>query len=230
VEYVSKKREIDLRGDMAFQEYYRPCEKEYLLKKMEMDAKEAAARDVEKIARALENTVSRLHKEKMDEVNKSLAEIWSEVYHGGDITCIEIEAAFDEESKRKKGYSYSIVMVTGEKRMEMKGRCSMGQKVLASIVIRLALAEVFSSSARILALDEPTTNLDREHIVNLAQQLGKLIEINDRKYLQMIIITHDLELIKLLQKYTPSYYEISRNEDRFSVITKREITEIFEQH
>jgi len=44
----------------------------------------------------------------------------------------------------------------------------MGQKVLASIVIRLALAEVFSSNARLLALDEPTTNLDREHINNLA--------------------------------------------------------------
>jgi DNA repair exonuclease SbcCD ATPase subunit len=29
----------------------------------------------------------------------------------------------------------------------------MGQKVLASIVIRLALAEVFSKSANILALD-----------------------------------------------------------------------------
>jgi len=53
-------------------------------------------------------------------------------------------------------------------KMEMKGRCSMGQKVLASIVIRLALAEVFSSNARLLALDEPTTNLDREHINNLA--------------------------------------------------------------
>ncbi len=65
--------------------------------------------------------------------------------------------------------------VSGNKKMEMKGRCSMGQKVLASIVIRLALAEVFASSARILALDEPTTNLDREHIVNLAKQLGRLL-------------------------------------------------------
>ena len=46
----------------------------------------------------------------------------------------------------------------------MKGRCSMGQKVLASIIIRLALAEVFSINCGILALDEPTTNLDRGHI------------------------------------------------------------------
>jgi len=37
--------------------------------------------------------------------------------------------------------------------VEMKGRCSTGQKVLASIVIRLALAEVFCSNTRILALD-----------------------------------------------------------------------------
>ena len=54
----------------------------------------------------------------------------------------------------------------------------MGQKVLASIVIRLALAEVFGNSARILALDEPTTNLDREHIANLAHQLARLVEMN----------------------------------------------------
>jgi DNA repair protein RAD50 len=57
----------------------------------------------------------------------------------------------------------------------MKGRCSLGQKVLASIIIRLALAESFSSSSKILALDEPTTNLDRGHIKNLANQLGRLI-------------------------------------------------------
>ena len=36
----------------------------------------------------------------------------------------------------------------------------MGQKVLASVVIRLALAEAFSINCGILTLDEPTTNLD----------------------------------------------------------------------
>jgi DNA repair protein RAD50 len=45
--------------------------------------------------------------------------------------------------------------------MDMRGRCSAGQKVLASLIIRLALAETFSATCGIIALDEPTTNLDR---------------------------------------------------------------------
>jgi DNA repair protein RAD50 len=35
--------------------------------------------------------------------------------------------------------------------MEMRGRCSAGQKVLASLIIRLALAETFSSSLGMIA-------------------------------------------------------------------------------
>ena len=57
----------------------------------------------------------------------------------------------------------------------MKGRCSMGQKVLASLIIRMALAEAFSSNTRILALDEPTTNLDRSHIENFALSIGNIL-------------------------------------------------------
>lgn len=55
----------------------------------------------------------------------------------------------------------------------MRGRCSAGQKVLTSIIIRLALAETFCIQCGVLALDEPTTNLDRENIESLAQNLSK---------------------------------------------------------
>ena len=58
----------------------------------------------------------------------------------------------------------------------MKGRCSAGQKVLSSIVIRLALAETFCQNCGILALDEPTTNLDAENIEGLANALETIIE------------------------------------------------------
>ena len=51
----------------------------------------------------------------------------------------------------------------------MRGRCSHGQKVLASIVVRLALAKTFKTPTTILALDEPTVNLDAQHVDNLAK-------------------------------------------------------------
>jgi hypothetical protein len=53
-----------------------------------------------------------------------------------------------------------VVMVNGGVELDMRGRCSAGQKVLACLIIRLALAETFCLNCGILALDEPTTNLD----------------------------------------------------------------------
>ena len=69
---------------------------------------------------------------------------------------------FDSSAHRsKRKVDYSVVMVKGGVEMEMRGRCSAGQKVLASLIIRLALAETFSTDCGMIALDEPTTNLDR---------------------------------------------------------------------
>lgn len=51
-------------------------------------------------------------------------------------------------------------MVNSGVELDMRGRCSAGQKVLACLIIRLALAETFCLNCGILALDEPTTNLD----------------------------------------------------------------------
>lgn len=58
----------------------------------------------------------------------------------------------------------------------MRGRCSAGQKVLASIMIRVALAEVFGAQCGVLALDEPTTNLDAANVDSLANALAELID------------------------------------------------------
>ena len=55
--------------------------------------------------------------------------------------------------------------------MDMRGRCSAGQKMLASIIIRLALADSFGQNCGILALDEPTNALDTENIQALAASL-----------------------------------------------------------
>lgn len=62
-------------------------------------------------------------------------------------------------------------MYQNENELDMRGRCSAGQKVLASIIIRLALAETFCVNCGFFALDEPTTNLDHQNIVSLAENL-----------------------------------------------------------
>lgn len=64
-------------------------------------------------------------------------------------------------------------MVKNGKEMNIRGRCSAGQKVLTSIIIRLALAETFCIHCGVLTLDEPTTNLDRANIESLADNLAR---------------------------------------------------------
>mmetsp|Transcript_14556 Transcript_14556/g.11983 ORF Transcript_14556/g.11983 Transcript_14556/m.11983 type:complete len:84 (-) Transcript_14556:24-275(-) len=82
--------------------------------------------------------------------------------------------------------------------MEFRGRSSAGEKMLASIVIRMALAAAFSSSGMLLALDEPTTNLDRESINNLAEALAKIFE-SHKDRMQVLIITHDKTFVDKLK-------------------------------
>ena len=64
-----------------------------------------------------------------------------------------------------------VVMYSGGAELDMRGRCSAGQKVLACLIIRLALAETFCLNCGILALDEPTTNLDADNSASLADAL-----------------------------------------------------------
>lgn len=47
------------------------------------------------------------------------------------------------------------------------------------------------------------------------------------KNLQLIIISHDIEFIKLLEEWADTYYEVSRDKNKFSVIEERLIKEIY---
>lgn len=57
----------------------------------------------------------------------------------------------------RKSMSYTVIYTTVQ--------------VLASLIIRLALAETFCLNCGILALDEPTTNLDGPNAESLAGAL-----------------------------------------------------------
>jgi len=105
-------------------------------------------------------------------------------------------------------------MVKDSVELDMRGRCSAGQKVLACIIIRLALAESFGDKFGVLALDEPTTNLDRENIESLAKSLASLVRHRRaQSNFQLIIITHDEEFLRFMNcsDFCEKYYRVSRD-------------------
>ncbi|CAD8088254.1 unnamed protein product [Paramecium sonneborni] len=196
----------------------------------ELVANQQFISDLRKYLSILESTMLECHGQKMKEINKFLFDTWQKIYNGQDIKFIEVK--FDEipnQKKISKKYNYRLVMRTmNNTEIDMKGRCSMGQKMLASIVFRMALAECFGSNCCFLALDEPTSNLDRKHIKTLAEQLNSLIELmkQHEQQIQLIIITHDMDLVKLLKMHADSYYMISKKENGFSCIEERKIEEL----
>lgn len=159
----------------------------------------------------------------MKQINRLIREFWREIYRGNDIDYIQIQTKAGKEkdlANVRRNYTYSVVQIKQDVQIEMKGRCSAGQRVLACLIIRMALAETFSTNCGVLALDEPTTNLDRENIVSLCNSLNKLVEDRQaQSNFMLIVITHDDEFIKMLGK-VESYYKLTRDNDGKSIIDK----------
>ena len=88
-----------------------------------------------------------------------------------DIDGIKILCDNENCTSTRRAYDYRVVMTKGRVEMDMRGRCSAGQKMLASIIIRLALSDSFGQNCGILALDEPTNALDAENMNALADSL-----------------------------------------------------------
>ncbi|KAG0201503.1 DNA repair protein rad50 [Mortierella sp. GBA30] len=174
---------------------------------------ELALQDLEKYTKALQSAIVEYHTMKMEEINKTIKELWTNTYRGTDIDTIEIRS--DQEGLRaNQTYNYRVVMIQRGRALDMRGRCSAGQKVLASIIIRLALAESFSLNCGILALDEPTTNLDEANVAQLAQSLRLILERHrQQSNFQLIIITHDEDFLKMLSMtdYVDYYYKVQKN-------------------
>ncbi|NXW48987.1 RAD50 protein, partial [Nyctiprogne leucopyga] len=172
------------------------------------------------------------HSMKMEEINKIIRDLWRSTYRGQDIEYIEIRSDADENvsaSDKRRSYNYRVVMIKGDTALDMRGRCSAGQKVLASLIIRLALAETFCLNCGILALDEPTTNLDRENIESLAHALVEIIKSrSQQRNFQLLVITHDEDFVELLgrSEYVETFYRIKKNIDQCSEIMKCSVSSL----
>ncbi|KAJ8080582.1 DNA repair protein rad50 [Marasmius tenuissimus] len=209
--------ETDLKKD--FKDIY----KRYTEQLVRVKMSDMANNDLEKYAKALDNAIMKYHGLKMEEVNDTMRHLWNKTYQGTDIDGIKIRSDV-EGGASKRSYNYRVVMTKDQVEMDMRGRCSAGQKMLASIIIRLALSDSFGQNCGILALDEPTNALDTENIDALASSLVDII--NERKNhsnFQLIIITHDENFLrKLGQSDVMEYYwRVSRDARQKSVIERQ---------
>ena len=102
--------------------------------------------------------------------------------------------------------------------IDMRGRCSAGQRVLACIVIRLALAETFGVNCGCIALDEPTVNLDYRNKKGLAIALAQIIAARSKQSnFQLVMITHDEEFVSMMKTELAAHSNFSMPEKFFRV-------------
>lgn len=71
------------------------------------------------------------HEERMSTVNKIMKKLWKHVYKGTDTSCIEICTEPTEGvGSNRRSYNYKLIQTKHGCKMDMKGRCSAGQKVI----------------------------------------------------------------------------------------------------
>ncbi|CAG9311979.1 unnamed protein product [Blepharisma stoltei] len=168
--------------------------------------------------KCLDNAIIKYHQQKIDQINMILRTLWTETYKGRDIETIMIKT---DPIQKDKGvsYNYRITLIGNNTELDMRGRCSAGQRMLASLIIRIALAQAFSSGNCIIALDEPTTNMDIDNTDGLGDAIASLVNGNPK--LQMMIISHDQDFIRKVLRSTErsSYFVVEKLRGR-SVVNK----------
>lgn len=207
---------------------YKDAARKYKEAHIKTETTKAAVEDLGRYGSALDKAIMTYHALKMEEINRIIEELWQRTYQGTDVDTILIRSD-NENAKGNRNYNYRVSMIKQDAEMDMRGRCSAGQKVLASIIIRLALAECFGVNCGLIALDEPTTNLDRDNIRSLAESLHDIIKHRQQQSnFQLIVITHDEEFLRHMQcgDFSDYYYRVSRNERQKSTIERQSIAEV----
>ena len=200
---------------------YQSADEEYKKSVLNMAIQEAVCEDLNKYYTALDQAVIKYHQQKLEQINRLICHYWNITYQGEDIEGIEIvDDSTESTADKRRVYNYRVVMIKNGLQMDMRGRCSAGQKVLASIVIRIALSQIFCVNCPILTLDEPTTNLDSANIGALAAAISNIVQEQKGK-MQLIIITHDEEFLKHLnEEFSEFYYRVEKRKGYSTIIRK----------
>lgn len=75
------------------------------------------------------------HEERMSTVNMIIKKLWKHVYKGTDTSSIEICTEPTEGvGSTRRSYNYKLIQTKHGCKMDMRGRCSAGQKVIGQLM------------------------------------------------------------------------------------------------
>jgi len=203
IENVIKEREIRLKD---LEKTLHTVEKE----KREIEKLEKIIRELKIFAKALTEVQSQLRKEFVTSVNHTMNKLWSTLYPYRDFEGIRLNI---EEGD----YVLQLFSRSGGW-TNVEGFVSGGERSIACLALRIALALVLAPQLRIVFLDEPSHNLDSKSLselaVTLRERVGEFLD-------QVILITHQEELIDAV---TGKSYRLERDKV-IDGVTKVELIE-----
>lgn len=179
--------------------------------------------DLESLSICFQHSITTFHNQMIVKINEVLKSRWRLIYQGSDIEYIELVDEEIKKSKEKRAFNYYIGMCKSGVRMKMREKSSSGQRALASIILRMTLAELFVKDLAFIALDEPTANLDTRNAESLAKAIGIYVKrrLKSGLNLQWIIITHNDQFLRILNaECSPYYYRINLDNENCSAISK----------
>ncbi|XP_015245349.1 PREDICTED: DNA repair protein RAD50 [Cyprinodon variegatus] len=209
---------LDYRKELR-EDQYDKADERYKNKMITMRTTELVIKDLDLYYKALDQTIMKFHSMKMDEINKIIRDLWRSTYRGQDIEYVEIRSDVDENSSaavKRRVYNYRVVMVKGDTALDMRGRCSAGQKVPTMPLMCLC------QHAYLEMLHCCGTGIIPDALLNFISLPVRIIKSRSRqRNFQLLIITHDEDFVELLGRssYIEHFYRIRKNQDQNSEIT-----------
>lgn len=124
---------LQTRESLLRTKKFRGIDERHRKQVINVETVDMAVQDLAKYYKALDASLMRFHTLKIKKINSIINELWHMMYNGRDIEKIEIRSS-ESKNKRTNSYQYSLVMTKGGTELDMRGRCSAGQKVTISSI------------------------------------------------------------------------------------------------
>ena len=191
-EYVSKRTMLnEIIGKISILEkliveYEKKLEEKRKLKS-EIEKIEKYIRDFEVLEKSVKETQAIVRNKLIDAINYYLSIYWNELYPYKDYESFRIYPTEDD-------YVFELKDSLG-RWIEIERIASGGERMIAALCLRIALAKVLAPQIDILILDEPTHNLDENSVKELTRTLNEKLS---NFFSQIFVITHDERFEDLL--------------------------------